>query len=53
MNAHNRPTLTQETYQRDGVWYTLAVIDSTSTWERKATQEEIDAAKAEAKKVKK
>lgn len=39
-----KPQLVQRTYERDGAWYTLAVIDRTNQIERLATDEEIAAA---------
>lgn len=36
-----RSQLIERTYQRDGEWYTLAVIDRTNQVERLATEEEI------------
>lgn len=44
MNAFNRAPLENSTYQRDGKWYTLAVIDSANAIERAATDDEIAAA---------
>jgi len=35
--------LVNRTYQRDGAWYTLAVIDRTNQIERLATDEEVAA----------
>lgn len=35
------PQLVSRTYRRDGVWYTLAVIDRTNAVERLATEQEI------------
>jgi len=42
---NDKPKLESSTYQRDGVWYTLAVIDKSTALERLATDDEIVAAK--------
>lgn len=41
----NKPALVESTYQRDGQWYTMAVIDKSTAHERLATDDEIAAAK--------
>lgn len=42
----NKPALVQSTYQRDGEWYTMAVIDKSTAHERLATDDEIAAQKS-------
>jgi len=41
----NKPVLVESTYQRDGKWYTLRVIDRSTQLEFPATEDEIAAAK--------
>lgn len=42
----NKPALVESTYQRDGKWYTMAVIDKSTAHERLATDDEIAAQKS-------
>ena len=39
-----KPTLVESTYQRDGKWYTLRVIDRSNQIETDATEDEIEKA---------
>lgn len=39
-----KPTLVESTYQRDGKWYTLRVIDRSNQIEIDATEDEIEKA---------